>query len=86
MWKASKKYFFSLRKKYSHSVQKTTCVVKKKCPEGTFVYNFQKGPLEDDKVSVLTHTCTYLHKPLRKIKVTICNHQADSPLYVWPDV
>ena len=22
------------------------------------------------------------HKPLRKIKVTICNHQADSPLHV----
>ena len=22
----------------------------------------------------------------RKIKVTICNHQVDSPLYVWPDV
>ena len=37
-----------------------------------------------DEVSVLTHT--YPHKPLRKIKVTICNHQADKPLYVWPDV
>ena len=37
-----------------------------------------------DKVSVLTHT--YPHKLLRKIKVTICNHQVDSPLYVWPDV
>ena len=35
-----------------------------------------------DKVSILTHT--YPHKP--KIKVTICNHQADNPLYVWPDV
>ena len=23
---------------------------------------------------------------MRKIKVTICNHQADSPLSVWPDV
>ena len=31
-------------------------------------------------------THTYPHKPLRKIKVTICNHQADIPLYVWPDV
>ena len=42
--------------------------------------------LGGDKVSrpMLTHT--YPHKPLRKIKVTICNHQADSPLYVWPDV
>ena len=38
-----------------------------------------------DKVSMLTHT--YPHcKPLVKTKVTICNHQADSPLYVWPDV
>ena len=25
----------------------------------------------------------YIHKPLRKIKVTIRNHQADSWLYVW---
>ena len=36
------------------------------------------------KVSMLTHT--YPHKPLRKIKVTICNHQADSQLDVWTDV
>ena len=35
-------------------------------------------------VSMLTHT--YLLKPLRKIKMTVCNHQADSPLYVWSDV
>ena len=41
-------------------------------------------PFGADKVSMLTHT--YPHKPLRKIKVTIFNHQADSPLYVWPDV
>ena len=41
-------------------------------------------PLEGDKVSMLTHT--YPHKPLRKIEVTICNHQADSPLCVWPNV
>ena len=40
--------------------------------------------LGGDKVSMLTHT--YPHKPLMKIKVTICNHQAGSPLYVWPDV
>ena len=26
------------------------------------------------------------HISLRKIKVTICNHQADSQLYMWPDV
>ena len=35
-------------------------------------------------MNMLTHT--YPHKPLRKIKVTICNHQADSPLYVSSDV
>ena len=40
--------------------------------------------LGGDKVSMLTHT--YPHKPLRKIKVIICNHQADSPFYVWSDV
>ena len=28
-------------------------------------------------------THTYSHKPLMNIKVTIWNHQADSPLYVW---
>ena len=28
-------------------------------------------------VSMLTHTCS--HIPLRKIKVDICNHQADCP-------
>ena len=33
---------------------------------------------------MLTHK--YSHKPLRKIEVTICNHQADSPLDMWPDV
>ena len=37
-----------------------------------------------DKVSILTHT--YPHKLPRKIRVTICNHQADNQLYVWPDV
>ena len=37
-----------------------------------------------DKVSMLTHTSE--HKFPRNIEVTICNHQADSPLYVWPDV
>ena len=31
-------------------------------------------------VSMLTHT--YPHKPLRKIKVAIYDHQADGPLYV----
>ena len=42
------------------------------------------APLWGDKLSMLTHI--YPHKPLRKIEVTICNHQADSPLYVWPNV
>ena len=40
--------------------------------------------LRGDKVSMFGHT--YPHKPLRKIKMTICNHQTDSPLYVWSDV
>ena len=38
----------------------------------------------DCKVSMLTHT--HPHKPLRKIKVATCNHQADSSLFVWPGV
>ena len=29
---------------------------------------------------------TYPLTPQRKIEVTICNHQDDSPFYVWPDV
>ena len=41
-------------------------------------------PSGGDKVSMWTHT--YPHKLLRKIKVTICNHQADRSLYVWPNV
>ena len=35
-------------------------------------------------LQMLTHI--YSHKPLRKMKMTICNHQADSQLYLWPDV
>ena len=49
---------------------------------GSLVHCFNN--MRRDKVNMLIHT--YPHKPLRKIKVTICNHQADSPLYVWPDV
>ena len=41
-------------------------------------------PLRGNKVSRLTHT--YPHKPTRKIEVTTCCHQADSPLFMWPDV
>ena len=40
--------------------------------------------LGGNKVSMLTHT--YPHKSLRKIKVTICNHQADNSLYVRPNI
>ena len=39
--------------------------------------------LRGDKVSMLSHI--YPHKSLRKIELTICNHQADSLLYVWPN-
>ena len=42
------------------------------------------GPLEGEKVSMLIHT--YPLKPLRKNEVAIRNHQADSQIYVWPDV
>ena len=41
-------------------------------------------PLGVHKVSMFNHT--YPHKPLREIKVTICDHQADSSVYVWTDV
>ena len=33
-----------------------------------------------NQVCIKTHT--YQHKPMRKIKVTNCNHQADDPFYV----
>ena len=42
------------------------------------------GGGKGDKVSMWTHT--YPHNPPRKIKVTICSHQVDNPLYVWSDV
>ena len=52
----------------------------------TFTLTLYKGPLGGDKVTMLTHT--YPHKHLRNsnIKVSICNQQAGSPLYVRPDV
>ena len=37
-----------------------------------------------NKVSMLEHT--YPHKPQMKIRVTIYSHQAESLLFVWPDV
>ena len=40
--------------------------------------------LRGDIVDMLTYT--YPLKPLRKINVTTRSHQADSQLYVWPDV
>ena len=40
--------------------------------------------LKVDKVSMGNQT--YPHKPLRKIKVAICNHHVDSPFYACPDV
>ena len=45
---------------------------------------FRAIPLAGDQVSMLSHI--YPHKLLRKIEVTICNRQADSPLHVWPNV
>ena len=36
--------------------------------------------LGGDKVSILMNT--YPFKPLRKIKVTICNFEAERPLYM----
>ena len=53
-------------------------------PEFNRLHNYTPATLRGDKVSMLTHT--YPHKPLRKIKMTICNDHADNPLYVWPDV
>ena len=44
----------------------------------TFIFFINS--LRGDNVSMLTHI--YAHKPLRKIEVTICNHQADIPLNV----
>ena len=48
------------------------------------IFVFCIWTLRVDKVSMLAHM--YQLKTLRKIKMTICNHQADSPLYVWLDV
>ena len=41
--------------------------------------------LGGDKVSMFTHTHTHAN-PRGRLKVSICNQQGDSPLYVWPDV
>ena len=49
-----------------------------------FVAEKQVSTLRGDNMSMLTHT--HSHKPPRKINMTICNHQADRPLYVWPDI
>ena len=47
-------------------------------------YTFLLKTLDSDKVIMLAHT--YQHKPLRKIKVAIYNHQGNSPFNLWPDV
>ena len=62
---------------FTHDLQGVKCV----CP---YISVLTETILGGDKVSVLTHI--YRHKPLRKTEVTICNHQADSPLNMWPDV
>ena len=49
-----------------------------------YTHSYLDSPLGGDKVSMLTHTYPCIHR--RKTKVAICNHQGDSPLYVWPDV
>ena len=54
------------------------------CCESLLLSCICEFTLGGDQVSMLTHT--YPHKPLKKIYVTMCNHQADSPLYVWPDI
>ena len=40
-----------------------------------------EGDKESEYLSICKSTQT-----LRKIKVVICNHQADSPFHLWPDV
>ena len=42
------------------------------------------GTLGGDNMNMLTHT--YPHNHLREIELTLCNHHAGSPHYVWPDV
>ena len=43
-------------------------------------FHLDKG----DKVSTFIHA--YPHKPLRKNKLAICNHQVDSLFNLWPGV
>ena len=40
-------------------------------------------PLGGDRMSMLTHT--YPLKPLEKIKMAVCSHQADCPFYLKSD-
>ena len=53
-------------------------------------YYHQKAPLIPyytvNTWNSVVNPSVYPHNTLRKIQVTICNHQADTPLYVWPDV
>ena len=37
-------------------------------------------------VRLYCYISPYSHKLLRKITVATCNHQVDSPVYLWPDI
>ena len=63
--------FHPIIKRVNNSVQMIYPLFRKKKPSG---------------MVTLTHTYPHVHKPPRENKVTMCNHQADSPLYAQPDV
>ena len=64
--------------------QRQVCFMYSKESTDSLLYQAMTETLRGDKVSMLSHI--YPHKPLRKIELTVCNHQADSPLYVWLNV
>ena len=53
---------------------------------GKSVIDVPADSFECGKSSFFMLTHTYPHKPPRKIKVAIWNHQVDSPCYLWLDV
>ena len=60
--------------------EQLSCTSNCLCPSAMFIVIWpSEWYFTCDKVSMLTHT--YPHKPPRKSEVTLCNHQADSPLY-----
>ena len=63
---------------------KCTCGITQMMSFTPFSRSVFQTTLGGDKVSMLSHM--YPHKPLGKIKATICNHQADRQPFVWPDV